>query len=107
MYQNEPGERNGSILVTSKGLYLIEAEGVKYFPYEEMRTLDVTHHAPNFLLADPSLRTLSIGFSDGRTVLLSVRGIQGQTAMDLFSFYGYLGGVIQTLGIIREKASKK
>lgn len=100
VYENSPGILDKSILVTEFGMYLFDAEGPLFIPYREMKRVQLPADRIREIKLD---KHLHVSLNDGRHIVLPIYGEQG-ISVDVFAFYQFLGGVMQTLEIEERKS---
>jgi hypothetical protein len=102
IYENEPGKREGSVLVTDKGLYVFGSTKVDFINYDDISTTDWASHDKSLMDAHPDKRIIVINVTDGKSISLPITGSTNGFA-DITSFSRFLGGAIRNRQIVGEK----
>jgi hypothetical protein len=102
VYENEPGQQLGSVLVTNKGLHVFGSAKIDYINYDDISTTDWAHHDKSLMDAHPDKRII-IHFLNGKSFSLPIMGSTDKFA-DISSFSRFLGGAIRNRQIEKEKS---
>jgi hypothetical protein len=107
VYQNEIGQQNGSIIISTKGIHLFSDGGLRFIAYDDIRTVDFAFHDKHQMLTDPSKRVLLTHLKDGRTIPLQITGMRERGGADVASFLSFLGGALQSLRIEQRRVKEQ
>jgi len=106
LYQNEVGQKDKSIVISTTGLHLFFQNKVRLLAYKDIEKLDFASHDIALMKADPSKRILVIHLKSGEKVDLPILGMREHGA-DLPSFWSFLGGALDTTRIEERNAAAK
>jgi hypothetical protein len=86
VYENEPQKCEDSIIVTTRGLHVLQRSGIKHIPYAQIDFIDTPQ--------EKDVLSLTLNLLDGASVVVPLKGGDGNFR-DAFEFIRFLERVVR------------
>lgn len=88
LYENTPGKKDESIVITNLGLHFLSTDRAEFISYEQIRAIEP--------LETKNIDRLNLDLDDGRMIAIPIKGGEGRFR-DIFEFLHFLDRVVNDI----------